>query len=268
MDILKRSLAPITDSAWNEIDQEAARVLRGNLAFRGLVDFVGPEGWEKAAVNLGTMKEGGKQLVKGVNWGLRQVQPLTEIRVPFSLDIWELDNLERGAQAPDLDAVTQAAQQGAVFEETAVLNGFSEAQITGIGQAAGKPIGMSKNPADCLAAFEEGIVALQKQGINGPYQLVLGTEAYQMIMAGDDKGYPLHKRVQELTGTDIKWSPAVMQAGIILSCRGGDYVFTCGQDFSIGYHSHSTKAVNLFLTESFTFQVLEPAAAVSISWKK
>ncbi len=266
MDILKRSLAPITETAWNEIDQEAARTLKGNLAARTVVDFSGPCGWEKAAVNLGTLKEGQKELIKGVNWGIRQVQPLVELRVPFSLNIWDLDNLDRGSQAPDLEPVDEAARKIALFEETALFHGLADLEIPGICQAAGKPVNLPKDPAKMLPAFEQGLLTLQQAGVNGPYQLVLGTDAYQAVMAGDDKSYPLSRRIKELVGSDIKWSP-VLEAGVIISRRGGDYVFTSGQDHTIGYHSHTTKTVNLFLTESFTFQVLEPAAAAGFTWK-
>ncbi len=266
MDILKRAMAPISESAWGEIDAEAARVLKANLSARGLVDFVGPAGWSKAAVNLGRLKTTDKTLVKGVEWGLREVQPLIELRVPFALDIWDLDNVDRGSQTPDLEPVAEAARKIALFEETAVYQGYAAAGIQGLCQAAGKPIPLSKNPAKLLPVLEEGILALQKNGVNGPYQLVLGDEFFQMVMAGDDKGYPLSRRVRELAGSDILWSPA-LDTGVLLSRRGGDYVFTSGQDFSIGWHAHDTRTVKLFLTESFTFQVLEPAAAVTFAWK-
>jgi uncharacterized linocin/CFP29 family protein len=51
---------------------------------------------------------------------------------------------------------------------------------------------------------------------------------------------------------------------VILSGRGGDFVLTVGQDFSIGYAGHGEGTVQLFITESFTFQVLEPKAAVEL----
>lgn len=266
MDILKRSMAPITAAAWEEIDAEATRVLKGNLSARGLVDFAGPEGWEKAAVNLGVMQLGGTELVDGVHWGMRQVQPLIELRVPFSLDIWDLDNVDRGAPAPDLEAVAAAARKIAMFEETTVYNGFADAQIKGICQEAGKPVPLTKDAGSFNAALEEGILTLQQRGIGGPYQLMLGTEAYKMVMAGDDRGYPLVRRVRELVGADIKWSPA-LTAGVLFSRRGGDYVFTCGQDLSIGYHAHDTRSVQMYVTESFTFQVLTPEAAAVFAWK-
>jgi uncharacterized linocin/CFP29 family protein len=49
---------------------------------------------------------------------------------------------------------------------------------------------------------------------------------------------------------------------VLLSTRGGDYELTVGQDLSIGYASHDRTDVELFLTESFTFRVLEEKAAV------
>jgi uncharacterized linocin/CFP29 family protein len=37
-----------------------------------------------------------------------------------------------------------------------------------------------------------------------------------------------------------------------------------GQDLAIGYAYHEKHSVELYLTESFTFQVLEPTAAVHL----
>ncbi len=266
MDILKRAMAPISDAAWSEIEAEAVRTLRGNLSARGLVDFAGPSGWEKAAVNLGSLKLGEKVLVKGVDWGIRQVQPLIELRVPFSLDIWELDNVDRGNPAPELEPVTEAAAKIALFEETAVYQGFAAAGIKGLCQSAGRALPLPKDAGQVPAAIEDGVLTLQKRGVEGPYQLVLGTEAHRLVMAGDSQGYPLSRRVRELVGSDIKWSPA-LETGVLTSRRGGDFVFTCGQDLALGWHAHDTKKVELYLTESFTFQVLDPAAAVAFAWK-
>lgn len=260
MDILKRAMAPIGEQGWQEIETEVKRVLNGNLAARGLVDFTGPSGWEKSAVNLGTMRLGKKELVKGVEWGLREVMPLLEARIPFALDVWELDNISRGAEAPELDPAGKAAQKAALFEESVIYHGFPNAGFKGICEDAAA-VSLPSEAADFEAAVEDAIFTLQKHGVEGPYQLALGDEPYRKVMAGDGKGYPLHRRLRELLGNDLKWSPA-LEDGVLFSRRGGDFIFTCGQDLSIGYHKHDAKKVELFLTESFAFQVLEPAAAV------
>ena len=49
-----------------------------------------------------------------------------------------------------------------------------------------------------------------------------------------------------------------------LSLRGGDFLFDCGQDLSVGYESHDAENVSLYLEESFSFRVLTPEAAVAI----
>ena len=53
MNHLLRSLAPISDSAWKLLDDEARERLTSALAARKLVDFAGPHGWEHSARNLG-----------------------------------------------------------------------------------------------------------------------------------------------------------------------------------------------------------------------
>jgi uncharacterized linocin/CFP29 family protein len=97
MDLLKRNHAPITPEAWKQIDDEAKRALQLNLAGRKLVDFDGPHGWQYAAGNTGhlTLRTDGGL---GVPWGVREVAPLIEVRVPFELPIMELDNASRPAQ--------------------------------------------------------------------------------------------------------------------------------------------------------------------------
>src|SRR4029077_11323525 len=48
MNDLLRDLAPISDSAWKEIDSQAQQALVVELAARKLVDFVGPKGWQES----------------------------------------------------------------------------------------------------------------------------------------------------------------------------------------------------------------------------
>lgn len=269
MNLLKRELAPLTDKAWEEIEDAAVRILRGNLSARKVVDFSGPHGLECSAVNLGRLKSGLATPVNGVECGVRQVQPLTEVRIPFSLDIWELDNIERGSADPDLGAVEDAASKAALFEEKAVYHGYDAGCIRGVVDASPhKKASLSASSASAMtASVEDAIVAIEKCGIGGPYALVLGTEAYRMLMAGDDKGYPLHKRVEDLVGGGVYWTPAVDSA-LVLSRRGGDFELTVGQDLSIGFHNSTTKRVDLYITESFTFRILEPAACLPLAWKK
>jgi len=82
-------------------------------------------------------------------------------------------------------------------------------------------------------------------------------------MVGSPKAFPLRQRIEALVTGGIHWSP-VLEGGAVLSRRGGDFELTVGQDLAIGYKNHDAREVHLYLTESFAFRVLEPAAAVAL----
>jgi uncharacterized linocin/CFP29 family protein len=43
------------------------------------------------------------------------LSPVVEVRVPFTLDVAELDAIDRGSRTVDLDPVTDAAQRAAAI---------------------------------------------------------------------------------------------------------------------------------------------------------
>lgn len=267
MDLLKRPLAPIPEAGWSEIDKQARLTLNGNLTARSLVDFDGPRGIECAAVNLGRVSHAPARSDKGVLAGLRQVAPLVEVRVPFELSIEELDSISRGGQDPALDAVNAAACRAAKFEENAIFHGAPDYGIAGLlSGSPHKALPWPKEPSRILATVETAVVAIQKAGIAGPYALVLGSAPWEAVMAGDDRGYPLVKRLKGIADKGIFWSPA-LSGGAVLSCRGGDATLTVGLDFAIGYLAHDAERVRLHLSESFTFRVHEPRIAVELKLK-
>jgi len=55
MDILKRNVAPLTQSAWDEIDGRAEEVLRSRLTARKAVKVNGPMGWNFTALSEGRL---------------------------------------------------------------------------------------------------------------------------------------------------------------------------------------------------------------------
>jgi len=265
MDILKRSLAPLSLEAWEEIDSQAKKALKAHVSARSVVDFDGPHGWKKGCVNLGRIDFEQSGLIEGVDYGIRQVQSLMEVRVPFSLGLKDMDDISRGLRTPDIESLMVAARKIAHFEDKVVYRGFEKGKIAGIlPSSAHRTIQMAGIPESYQTVVGEGVLTLQKAGICGPYHLVLGPAAYQILMQSDEKGYPLRKRVEEILGGGIFWS-AALKGGVILSGRKGDFILTVGQDFSIGYAGQEEATVHLFITESFTFQVLEPKAAVVLS---
>jgi uncharacterized linocin/CFP29 family protein len=264
MDLLKRQLAPILDEAWDEIDEEARRVLALQLGGRKLVDFDGPHGWRHAAVNLGTLEPLAKPPEEGLDAALRQVQPLAEIRAPFTLELADLDAVSRGAHDPDLEPVVEAAEKMARLENRTLFHGSEALGVTGVIPASPHPPRpLPEDASRYPHAVVEAAETLRQAGINGPYALALGPEAYGELSQAAEDGYPIRKRVGLILDGPIVRAPA-LDGAVLMSRRGGDYALTVGQDLAIGYSYHDRERVDLFLVESFTFRVLEPAAAIHL----
>lgn len=263
MDLLKRKLAPILPEAWKLIDEEATRQLKLHLAGRKLVDFEGPFGWKYAAVNTGHLAIL-PDPAPGVGLGIREVQPIVEVRIPITLSIMNLDTVARGGEDPDLDPVVEAAEKIALVEDTAIFNGLPSGQIRGILETSTHaPMVLPADIRELPRTILEAKDVLRKNGVNGPYALVLGTDLYDKVFGLADDGYPLAKKIGTQIVDKIIRAGAVDGAAVI-SLRGGDYELYVGQDLSIGYAYHSREEVELYITESFTFRVLEPSAAVRI----
>jgi len=263
MDILKRELAPVSSAAWRLIDAEARRVLKLHLAGRKLVDFTGPQGWHFGAVNTGRLIPIKASPISQVAHSIRDVRPLVELRTAFELTIQELDCADRGALDLELQSVVSAAELLARAEDSSIFHGFEAGGITGIIAASPHPpIDVAANvewPRAVSAAAER----LRLSGINGPYALALGGRGYDELTADGDDGYPISRRIEDtVIDGKVVWAPVLREGAALISLRGGDYELTVGQDASVGYTAHDREKVELFLTESFTFRVLEPKAAI------
>ena len=105
---------------------------------------------------------------------------------------------------------------------------------------------------------------LLEAGVEGPYGLALGPAEYTgVVETAESGGYPLLDHLREIVGGSIVWAPGVHGA-VLLSLRGGDFLFQSGQDLSIGYDHHGADTVQLYLEESFSFRVATPEAAVAL----
>lgn len=255
MDILKRELAPMTTKVWQEIESRAAEILRSRLSARKVVHVEGPKGWDYTAV-----PEGRLDLVDDsgdVKSGVFRVAPLSEARVRFSLNRWEMDNLNRGAKDIDLDSLDAAAEKIADFEEKAIYHGFKAGGIVGLDEASThKPVAFGKDGSSIMESITIALVTLRASHAQGPVSLIVGTKAW-LSLNKEVQGIPLIERIERLIGGKVVHSLAI-DGAYLLPFDDENLELTIGQDFAIGYESHDTKEVTLFLTESFTFRVLDP----------
>jgi uncharacterized linocin/CFP29 family protein len=264
MNNLHRELAPISDAAWAQIEEEISRTFKRYVAGRRVVDVQGPGGPSLSAVGTGHLRTIAAPS-DGIVARQREVKALVEIRVPFELDREAIDDVERGSNDSDWQPAKDAARHIAFAEDGAIFEGYSAAGIGGIRQGTSNPIMVL--PTDVRAypeAIAQALSRLRLVGVNGPYSVLLGADAYTALAETSDHGYPVLEHVKRLVNDEIIWAPAIAGA-FVLTTRGGDFGLYVGQDVSIGYSSHTDTAVRLYLQETFTFLLLTTEAVVALA---
>jgi uncharacterized linocin/CFP29 family protein len=264
MNNLHRELAPVSDGAWAEIEEETTRTLKRYLAGRRVVDVPTPGGAGLPAVGTGHLLTINPP-AEGILARQREVKALVELRVPFELTRDAIDDVDRGSDDSDWQPAKDAAKTVAFAEDRAIFNGYREANIQGIREGTSNPImTLPADVRDYPDAVAQALSQLRLVGVNGPYSVLLGAKAYTELAETRDHGYPVLEHVKRIVDGNIIWAPAI-EGAFVLTTRGGDFELKIGQDVSIGYLSHTDAVVRLYLQETFTFRLLTSEASVALS---
>jgi uncharacterized linocin/CFP29 family protein len=263
MNNLHRELAPISDAAWASIEEEARRTFRRHVAARRVVDVGEPAGAGLSSVGTGHVGQI-EPPADGVMARLRTSQQIVELRVPFTLDRQDIDDVERGAQDSDWQPVKDAAKQVAFAEDRIVFNGYQAAGIAGIRESSSnQALTLPADVREYPNAVSQAVSSLRLAGVGGPYALLLSAAAYTAVSETADHGYPILEHLTRVLDGEIIWAPAI-DGAFLLSTRGGDYELRLGQDLSIGYLSHDAGSVQLYFQESLTFLAFTAEASVAL----
>lgn len=264
MNHLRRDMAPISTTAWAAIDDEIRRALPTFLSARRLVDFSGPHGWECSSVDLGRT-EPVQQLANGVEVAERQSLPLYELRREFEIELREIDAIDRGAKAIDLEPAVDAARAIARVEDDLVFNGQSTAPASGITVASSAhALALELDASQIPAAAAAAVDALRERGVGGPYGVALGSDCHGAVMTRTDDGYPVLEHLRLVLDDGPIVAVPVIDGALVLSLRGGDFELVVGEDFSVGYRGHTDTTVRFVLEETMVFRANGPDAAVPL----
>jgi len=258
MDFLKKELAPISINVWKNIEDRAREVITTQLSARRFIKVTGPVGVENGGINTGRLSLHKKD---ELSYGVYKVQPFVENRITFTLNRWELDNFERGAKDIDYTNLDEALKKAAKFEEDAVYFGLDEACIVGLLKDESKLVEFGKTEEETIKNLMYGVSKLRNSGFaKGPYALVVGLEKY-IYLNMVNLNNPLVKRLEEILGIPVIVSNAITGA-LLLPYDDENIELILAEDFSLGYQGHNNKEVELFVTETFTFRVVDDARVV------
>lgn len=245
------------------IEEEAARTFKRWIAGRRVIDVIGPKGIELSSVATGHTTSIDAP-IEGVQAKQREVAPLVELRVPFTVRRDDIDNVARGSKDSDWQAVKDAAVAIAKAEDSIIFNGYGDAGIEGIiPTSSNEALTINDDIERLPQAVSNALAQLQLEGIDGPYALLLPADMWEDVHEETDDGYPVIKHIERIVNDSVIWAPAI-DCAVLLSLRGGDYELHLGRDLSIGYLSHDAETVTLYLEETLTALQYTEEASVTI----
>ena len=147
-----------------------------------------------------------------------------------------------------------------------MFHGYDAGGIAGIASSTPhSPVPISDDYSEYPEHVAKAVAVLRVADIAGPYAIALGSRGFTGVTETTEHGgYPVFEHLRQILGGPVVWAPAV-EGAVVLSQRGGDFVLSVGQDFSIGYLTHDANTVELYLEESLTFRINTPEAAVQLT---
>ena len=231
MNNLHRELAPISDAAWAQIEEETAPPFKRLFAGRRVVDVQGPAGAVLLAVGTGHLRP-----IAGSRTAFRpqrEVNALVEL-VPLRLDRQAIDDVERGANDSDWQPAKDAARLWPSLRTARYSKAIPRPASWEFVRGRASEDSSSGRRRQYPDVIAQGLSQLRLVGVNGPYTVLLGAGAYTALTETRDHGYPVLEHVKRLVEDKIIWAPAI-EGAFVLTTRGGDFDLHIGQDVSIGY---------------------------------
>ena len=252
---MHKNIAPVTDKAWDEINDTAKEALTSYLSARKSIVVKGPYGKDFGVVNEGRLSSEQSEY-NDVSYGNFEVKPLTEARIEFSLNRWELDNIERGDDNIDLDALEEACSKIALFEENAIYNGVDNTSMNGLKNYTSNDIHDLGNSASEIARnISLAVSQLESSYAHAPFDLIVCPVTLAKIQSAID-GESLYETIEAIIGGNIILSKA-MEGAVLVPHGDDDFQLIIGEDFNIGYVAHDIDKVRLYISESFTTRFFE-----------
>ncbi len=264
MKFLNRETSPIAAAIWTQIDSVFTPMLSQRLKLRSIVGFTSVP-FETDAVATGKLKT--LSSVKELTLSARKPIAMVEIRYDFDLPKSIVEAFKR--DKPDFDDTVfkEVTNRFSAVENSLILEGLKEADIEGIlSKIPSKPI-HAKHTKGLIDAVALMMVAFKAEFVEGPYKLVLSTATLIKMVAESEGGISVKSRLETLLGADffVVCESIGDDKILALSQRGGDFVLYNGLDVSIGFSEEKADSYALFITESCTFRIISPEAAVLIT---
>ena len=267
MNHLLRGHAPLSDSNWKLLDDEARERLHGPLAARRLVDFIGPQGWEHSATNLGRT-----EAVDGAR---------ARASTPCAAGCcrWSSCGPTSPSPAPSCATTTAAPSTSTSSRSTRPRSGSRSARTSPsstAGRRPGSPASprprrsspsrSARAPTDYPRSVARAVEALREAGVEGPYGLALGPDEYiRVIETAEHGGYPLFDHLAKILAAARSSGRRGSRGRSWSACAAATSSSSRARTSRSATTTTTPRRSHLYLEESFSFVVATPEAAAPLS---
>lgn len=249
MNNLNKNLAPISDKAWEILNFRTKEILTKIISARKVITLKNIGSSRGIATGNLNIKK-----LENLEYGVYEYIPLIETRFNFTLNRWELDNAERGNDNINLNNLDEAIFKAAKFEEELIYNGLDD--IRGLISSCKNPsIKLGDTSKEILTNLSRAMIILRDNYISEKLDLVVNYNTWIKLNSIESL-VPLIERIENLINGNVIVSKFIPNS-ILIPHKSENFELAIGNDFSIGYQNHTSRDITFFITESFTFKVID-----------
>lgn len=265
MNILNREEAPLSTAMWGMIDTTMMDLLAKRLTMRSVVDFDATPDFTTDAIATGSVRNVATE--DGVRLSVREPIAMTEVRHDFSIPKTTLEAMKRDIEGFDDAPMREAANAFGAAENGMILDGLEVVGMPGMLGALSQEILSASGPKELMVAAAKSMGMFNAEFVDGPFKLLVSSATFAGLVMEAEGGETMKQKIENIFGAGaIVITEAVGDdKALIVSQRGGDFVYYSGLDVQVGYDSESDDALNFFLLETAAFRIIGPEAAVCIA---
>ena len=191
---------------------------------------------------------------------------MTEVRYDFSISKSILDAMKRDLADVDDTPMREAANAFGAAENGMILDGLGKVGGPGLLASLTQKTLKASGAKELMVAAARSMGMFNNEFVDGPFKLLVSSATFAGLVTEAEGGETMKQKIENIFGAGaIVITDAVGDdKALVISQRGGDFIFYSGLDVQVGYDSESGDALNFFLIESGAFRVINPEAAVRI----
>ncbi|BER91919.1 family 1 encapsulin nanocompartment shell protein [Atrimonas thermophila] len=253
-DYLFQKDVPLQEATWQKLEEVMIQTARSLLVGRRILPVEGPYGLGLSAVPLEESLQEGVRLVKTVG-----IPSFSEV---FSLSKRMLAAFEENGVYLNLRPLQDAVSACARKEDSLVFQGISG--VPGLLKAEGSkksPLSAWNETGEAVEDVIKAINVLEKQGVPGPYLLVLAPERFNLLFRRYPSGNQLEiEHMRLLCEAGVLKSPVLEEGGILLGRGGKVGRIILAQDMQIGFIGPTEDSLEFYVSEALLPLVEIPEA--------